>query len=82
MAQAQHIWQFSVTHASMVIGNFVQRFYQLPFASTDKSTVEPSEVGLSDQFMIEGNKAGQSVRPPLYITMVLSRCFGYNNRFG
>jgi hypothetical protein len=39
---------------------------------THSATVEPSEVGLSDRFMVEGRRYGRAARPALDITMVRS----------
>jgi hypothetical protein len=70
MAQAKLTWINAVNAASLDVGSFVQRFYKLPFANTSRATVEPSEVGLSDLFMVRGREAGLSAPTKVDITMV------------
>jgi hypothetical protein len=78
MARTRQSMHNAVTQASTGIGNFVRDFYDnVQFAMTQRGTKEPSELGLSDRFMVESRI--QAIRGgvvPSHVTMVGAFHFG------
>jgi hypothetical protein len=68
--QSMITFKNAITDGSKIVGEFVQRFYKLRWAANNKLTVTPSELGLSDLFMIKGYEAGIAAQPQLSIRMV------------